>query len=131
MKPPELRDMGAKTKPRAQTAQKRIPESILILADIEGSSGCHTREAARFMGKGWPQACLDMTLDLNAVVEALFNSGVGRIHIQDFHRTGYNIIPRLVHDNATLSQGYRQGHVPGMGNVRHFQGLIMLGMHAP
>ncbi len=107
---------------------------ILIIADIEGSSGCLDRNCATFMGRGWPEACRAMTQDVDAVVTALFNAGVADVHIQDFHRTGYNIMPAGLHPRARLAQGYRRGPVPGMGRTgknEYFNGLIMLGMHAP
>jgi len=107
---------------------------ILIIADIEGSSGCLNRNCAKFMGKGWPRACRAMTRDVDAVVTALFDSGAADIHIQDFHRTGYNLMPAGLHPRASLAQGYRRGPIPGIGKIRgikEFHGLIMLGMHAP
>ncbi len=107
------------------------PRKILIISDIEGSSECRTRASAKFFGKGWPRACLGMTKDVNAVVTALFDAGVQRINIRDFHRTAYNIIPSLVHPKAVLDQGYATGPVPGLGSPNGFDGLIMIGMHAP
>lgn len=89
------------------------------------------RNCARFMGRGWPRACREMTRDVDAVVTALFDAGAHGVHIQDFHRTGYNLMPKGLHPRAGLSQGYRKGPVPGMGRVKEFHGLIMLGMHAP
>ncbi len=104
---------------------------ILIISDIEGSTGCMDRNCARFLGRGWPRACREMTRDVDAVVTALFDAGAHQVHIQDFHRTGYNLMPGGLHPRAGLSQGYRKGPVPGMGRVKAFHGLIMLGMHAP
>ncbi|WDP89610.1 MAG: M55 family metallopeptidase [Desulfobacter sp.] len=104
---------------------------FLIIADIEGSSGCRDRESASFMGRGWPRACREMTRDVNAAATALLNAGAARVCIQDFHRTGYNLMPRGIHPAARLFQGYRRGPVPGMGRVEKFHGLLMLGMHAP
>ncbi len=107
------------------------PKQILIISDIEGSSLCRTRASAKFLGKDWPRACLGMTKDVNAVVTALFDAGVKRIHVRDFHRTAYNIIPSLIHPRAVLDQGYCRGPVPGLGAPNGFDGLIMIGMHAP
>ncbi|MEH0021206.1 MAG: M55 family metallopeptidase [Desulfobacter sp.] len=108
-----------------------IPQRILIIADIEGSSACLDRSSAKFLGRGWPRACLGMTKDVNAVATALFRAGAGRVVIRDFHRTAYNIMPGLVHPKAVLAQGYTTGPVPGMGAPGEFDGLMMLGMHAP
>ena len=107
------------------------PKQILIISDIEGSSLCRTRASAKFLGKDWPRACLGMTKDVNAVITALFDAGVERIHVRDFHRTAYNIIPSLIHPKAVLDQGYCRGPIPGLGAPTGFDGLIMIGMHAP
>lgn len=108
-----------------------MKKRIFVIADIEGSSGCLTRESAKFLGRGWPGACLDMSLDVSTLAHALLDAGVDQVHIQDFHRTAYNIFPSLVPPGAGLSQGYRPGPVPGMGNPGQFDALMMLGMHAP
>ncbi|MCG8637308.1 MAG: M55 family metallopeptidase [Desulfobacterales bacterium] len=106
-------------------------KKLLIISDIEGSSACLDRASAKFFGKGWPRACLGMTRDVNAVATALLDAGVARVHIRDFHRTAYNIIPSLIHPGAVLHQGYAAGPVPGMGAPEGFDGVVMIGMHAP
>ncbi len=106
-------------------------KKILIIADIEGSSGCFDYASASFMGKGWPRACREMSLDINSVVTALFDAGIQNIYVKDFHRTGHNLFPHMIDPRATLIQGYRQGPVPGIGNPTDASGLFMLGMHAP
>ncbi len=35
-----------------------IFDHILIISDIEGSSGCWSYEEPKFMGKNWPKAAL-------------------------------------------------------------------------
>ncbi len=103
---------------------------ILIIADIEGSSCCSNYRASSFMTPQWRRACLGMTLDVNAVVEALFRNGVKQITVQDFHRTGYNLIPALFDPRAEVLLGYRQGPVPGIGNPPPVDAVMFLGMHA-
>ncbi|MBN2535948.1 MAG: M55 family metallopeptidase [Spirochaetales bacterium] len=104
--------------------------SILIISDIEGSSGCWTRKAAILKTKEWAQACVDMSLDVNAVVTALYSAGVNHIRIQDFHRTGYNLLPELIDRRAELSHGFKAYPVPAIGDPENARGLIMIGMHA-
>lgn len=109
-----------------------MKKKILIIADIEGSSGCLDREASQFLGRGWPCACRSMSLDIRSLAGALLDAGAAEVHVQDFHRTGYNIFPELVPAGASLSQGYRQGPVPGIGRLPGpFDGVMMVGMHAP
>ena len=110
-----------------------MPDSythILIIADLEGSSGCWNYAASAFLTDEWCQACLEMTRDVNSVVSALFDAGVKMITIKDFHRTGYNLFPELIDPRARLISGYRGGPIPGIGNPMDAQAVISLGMHA-
>ena len=103
---------------------------ILILADLEGSSGCWNYTASSFLTDEWCQACLEMSRDVNAVVSALFEAGVKDITIKDFHRTGYNLFPELIDSRADIISGYRRGAIPGIGNHFDAQAVMFLGMHA-
>lgn len=105
-------------------------KNVLIVADIEGSSGCWDYRASSFMTPQWARACVAMTLDVAAVVEALFEAGVERIRIKDFHRTGYNLLPGMINARAELIQGYRRGPVPGIGDPGRAQAVIFTGLHA-
>ncbi|MGD9281779.1 MAG: M55 family metallopeptidase [Desulfobacterales bacterium] len=103
---------------------------ILIIADLEGSSGCWNYAASAFMTDEWCRACLEMSRDVNAVVRALFDAGVKSVTIKDFHRTGYNMFPELIDSRATLVSGYRRSPIPGIGNPTGAQAVMFLGMHA-
>jgi len=106
-------------------------KSLLIIADIEGSSGCWSYNHASFMTDAWYRACVEMTRDVNAVVMALFHAGVNKVTVQDFHRTGYNLLPERIDSRARVLSGYRRGPVPGIGNPGHADAVMFLGMHAP
>jgi D-aminopeptidase len=103
---------------------------ILLLADLDGSSGCWRYRASSFLTDEWCRACLEMSRDVSAVVSALFKAGVKTITIKDFHRTGYNLFPEMIDSRATLISGYRRGPVPGIGNPNNAQAVMFLGMHA-
>ncbi|UCD78733.1 MAG: M55 family metallopeptidase [Desulfobacterales bacterium] len=103
---------------------------ILIIADIEGSSGCWNYRASSFMTPEWARACLAMTLDVKAVVEALLKAGVEHIRVKDFHRTGYNLLPEMIGADCEIIHGYRRGPVPGIGDPGKAQAVIFMGMHA-
>ena len=103
---------------------------ILIIADIEGSSGCWSYRASSFMTEDWARACLEMTRDVQAVVQALFDSGVEHVRIKDFHRTGYNLLPDLIDSRAEIVHGYRTRPVPGIGDPGQADAVMFLGMHA-
>ena len=103
---------------------------ILIIADIEGSSGCWDYRASSFMTPEWARACVEMTRDVEAVVQALFDSGVETVRIKDFHRTGYNLLPELIDSRSEIVHGYRAGPVPGIGDPGDADAVMFLGMHA-
>lgn len=103
---------------------------ILIIADIEGSSGCMSYEASSFNTDEWYDACIDMSLDVKSVTDALFESGAEEIVIKDFHRTGYNLIPELMNRRAKLVHGYRNSPVPGIGETYGCDAVFYTGMHA-
>lgn len=103
---------------------------ILIIADIEGSSGCWSHQASSFMTKDWARACVEMSLDVNAVAGGLFESGVEAVRIKDFHRTGYNLLPELIDSRSEIIHGYRAGPVPGIGDPGDADAVMFLGMHA-
>jgi D-amino peptidase len=103
---------------------------ILIIADIEGSSGCGGYRASSFLTRPWAKACAAMSRDVDAVVKALFDAGVELVTVKDFHRTGYNLLPEMIDRRAAVVCGYRQGPVPGLGDPKDADGVMMLGMHA-
>jgi D-amino peptidase len=104
--------------------------NILIIADLEGSSGCWSYTASAFLTDDWCRACLEMSRDVGRVVGALFYAGVKTIAIKDFHRTGYNLFPELIDSRATIISGYRRGPITGIGNPNDAQAVMFLGMHA-
>lgn len=103
---------------------------ILILADIEGSSGCGSYRASSFMTRPWARACEAMSRDVNALVKRLFDAGVRRVTVKDFHRTGYNLLPERIDNRARIVSGYRRRPVPGLGDPGDADRLMMIGMHA-
>ncbi len=107
-----------------------IPRNILIIADIEGSSGCWDRPGGKFMTPQWRRACIGMSRDVGAVAKALLNAGVEAVNVIDFHRTAYNLLPNLIDGRAKISQGYATGPVPGMGRVEGADAVMFIGMHA-
>jgi D-amino peptidase len=104
--------------------------NILIIADLEGSSGCWNYSASAFLTDDWCRACLEMSRDVGSVVGALFDAGVKTVAIKDFHRTGYNLLPELIDSRAAIIPGYRRGPITGIGNPNDAQAVMFLGMHA-
>jgi len=110
--------------------QKSKIKNVLIIADIEGSSGCWDYRASSLMTLEWARACVAMTHDIRAVVDALFKDGVEHIAVKDFHRTGYNLLPEMIDANVEIIHGYRRGPVPGLGDPGKARAVIFMGMHA-
>ena len=105
-------------------------QNILVIADIEGTTGCWDYEASSFLTPKWARACLEMSRDTDALVRALFDAGAVRIRVKDFHRTGYNIFREHLDPRAELISGYRRGPVPGIGDVTGAEAVFYLGLHA-
>jgi D-amino peptidase len=112
------------------TPSDRRCDRILILADIEGSSGCWSYRASAFLTPEWARACREMTADIAAVVTALLNAGAKRIVVKDFHRTAYNLLPEGIDPRAAVVSGWRRGAVPGIGSAHGFEAAMFIGMHA-
>jgi len=103
---------------------------VLIIADIEGSSGCWDYAASSFLTPAWALACAAMTRDVQSVVRALFSAGVEEIIIKDFHRTGYNLLSEQIDRRARVDSGYAMGPIPGMGDPGQAEAVLFLGLHA-
>ena len=104
--------------------------SVYIIADIEGSTGCHERADSQLFNDGWVRACVEMTRDVDAIGRAVIRAGASKVRIKDFHRTGYNIFTELLDKNIEIDQGYKASPIPGIGEARNFDRLFMVGMHA-
>lgn len=103
---------------------------ILIIADIEGSSGCWSYSGSSFMTEDWVTACVGMSRDVDAVVQALFTAGAEQVTVKDFHRTGFNLLSELIDSRARIVSGYRRGPVAGIGDPGKAEVLFLLGLHA-
>lgn len=103
---------------------------VLIIADIEGSSGCWDYAASSFLTPEWAHACAAMTRDVQSVVSALFGAGVEEVIVKDFHRTGYNLLPEQIDPRARVDSGYALGPIPGMGDPGRAEAVLFLGLHA-
>jgi D-amino peptidase len=116
-------------KPVCDAMQKPYT-NILIIADLEGSSGCWSYTASSFLTDEWCRACFEMSGDINRVVNALFDAGAKTVTVKDFHRTGYNLFRELIDSRAALIPGYCRGPVPGIGDPNDAQAVMFIGMHA-
>lgn len=104
--------------------------SVFIIADIEGSTGCLKREDSQLFNDGWVKACVELSRDIDHIGRQLLNSGIRKVRVKDFHRTGYNLFRELIDEGIELDQGFKTGPVAGIGEVKGFDYLLMVGMHA-
>ncbi len=105
-------------------------KNVLIVADIEGSSGCWDYAGSAFKTRQWVNACLAMCRDVDVVVKRLVAEGVQQVIVKDFHRTGYNLLPERIDPRCRIVSGYRRGPVPGVGNPSGAEAVMFLGLHA-
>ena len=110
---------------------KKTPfRHLLVVCDLEGSSACFTKRAAKFLNREWADACAGLTEDVGAVVTALFDAGAESVTVKDFHRTGHNLFTKRIDRRAKIISGYRSGTVPGMGNLGGIDAALFIGLHA-
>jgi len=101
-----------------------------IVADLEGSTGAWTKAHTLLGTPEWQEARVELTRDSNAVVESLFEMGVREVVVKDFHRTGYNLIPRYLDRRAKLVSGYYSGPAVGYGKLYGADFALFVGLHA-
>jgi D-aminopeptidase len=101
-----------------------------IVADLEGSTGAWTKAHTLLGTPQWQKARVELTRDINAVAEALFEMGVKGVVVKDFHRTGYNLIPRYLDRQVKLVSGYYTGPAMGYGNLHGADFALFVGLHA-
>ena len=101
-----------------------------IVADLEGSTGVWTKAHTLLRTPEWQEARVELTKDINAVAEALFERGVKGVIVKDFHRTGYNLIPADLDRRVKLVSGYYTGPAVGFGKLHHAHFALFVGLHA-
>jgi len=101
-----------------------------IVADLEGSTGAWTKAHTLLGTPQWQKARVELTRDINAVTEALFEMGVKGVVVKDFHRTGYNLVPPYLDRRVKLVSGYYTGPAMGYGNLHGADFALFVGLHA-
>ena len=101
-----------------------------IVADLEGSTGAWTKAHTLLGTPEWQEARVELTRDINTVIEALFARGVKGVVVKDFHRTGYNLIPAYLDGRVKLVSGYYTGPAIGYGRLHDADFSLFVGLHA-
>ncbi len=113
-----------------KSGQNTVPESALILADIEGITGVFDKQQCKPGTSAWRAARSLITADVNAAIHGLKAAGVGRIFVRDMHGTGFNILSEKIEDGVQCLQGHHWKPVPLLGTIPDAACAIMIGWHA-
>jgi D-aminopeptidase len=101
-----------------------------VVADLEGSTGAWTKAHTLLGTPEWQEARVELTRDINAVAGALLEMGVKGVVVKDFHRTGYNLIPKHLDRRVKLVSGYYAGPAMGYGKLYGADFALFVGLHA-
>lgn len=101
-----------------------------VVADLEGSTGAWTKAHTLLGTPEWQEARVELTKDINRVAQSLFEEGVKEVIVKDFHRTGFNLIPKYLDKRIKLVRGYYLGPAIGFGNLREGNFALFVGLHA-
>jgi D-amino peptidase len=82
------------------------------------------------LGPECQEARVELTRDINAVAEALFERNVKGVVVKDFHRTGYNLLPSYLDKRVKLVSGYYNGPAVGYGKLYGADFALFVGLHA-
>lgn len=104
--------------------------SILISVDIEGVA-CVLHPDQTRMGKpGYEQACLWMTAEANAAVEAALEAGVASVYVNDSHGSYRNMNPCGLDERVQIIQGKPRAMGMMAGLEQGVDAVCMIGYHA-
>ncbi|MGQ9695365.1 MAG: M55 family metallopeptidase [Thermodesulfobacteriota bacterium] len=101
-----------------------------VVADLEGSTGAWTKAHTLLGTSAWQEARLELTKDINAVAQSLLEEGVKEVIVKDFHRTGFNLIPKYLDKRIKLISGYYLGPAFGFGDLHGAHFALFVGLHA-
>ncbi|ALS28247.1 D-aminopeptidase [Paenibacillus sp. 32O-W] len=101
-----------------------------VSVDMEGIAGVVLREQLLRGEPLYEEARRLLTLEANAVTEALLEAGASRVVVKDAHGSGFNFIPELLHPGAEYVMGATrvERRFPGLDST--FDGVLLIGYHA-
>jgi len=105
-------------------------KTAYLVTDLEGSTGAWTKAHTLLGTPEWQEARVELTRDINAVAEVLFEMEVKRVVVKDFHRTGYNLILPYLDPRIKIVSGYYAGPALGYGNLHGAEFALFVGLHA-
>jgi len=114
----------------AATFAQQKPVKIFISVDMEGIGGIGTSAMVSSSGKDYATGRKLMTDEVNAVVNAIFQTGPATVLVNDSHGDMQN----LLHTELDPRVEYIQSNIKPLGMVQgldsSFDGVIFIGYHA-
>ncbi|MCP4343928.1 MAG: M55 family metallopeptidase [Desulfobacterales bacterium] len=108
----------------------QVPESALIMADIEGIAGVYDKQQCKPGTPAWVEARGLITADVNSAIKGLREAGVSNIAVKDMHGPGFNVDIRKLESDVPCFRGHFWKPVPLMGVVPAADCAVMIGWHA-
>jgi D-amino peptidase len=103
---------------------------VFISADMEGVAGVVTRDQTGAGGAGYPFGRSVMTAEVNAAVDAAFNTGATSVTVTDGHGSGTNLLPSELDRRAVLISGFPMPGGMMQGIDASYAAAIFIGYHA-
>ena len=105
-------------------------KKIFISVDLEGITGVTRWDETRYGGKGYEQACCQMSLETAAACRAAQDAGYSVV-VKDGHEDAGNIDPGFLPRGVELIRGWTLSPYSMMeGLDREYEGIIYIGYHA-
>lgn len=102
---------------------------LYISADIEGVAGVVHSEHTTRDGREHDRARMLMTEEVNACIRGAIAAGASEIVVNDSHGTMRNIIPELLHTEASLISGSPKKMAMVEGLDETFDAAVFIGYH--
>lgn len=103
---------------------------VFISADIEGCASVTDWSETRYGGKGYEEACRQMSLETAAACRAALAAG-WQVVVKDGHEDARNIDPYLLPKGVQLIRGWMVSPYAMMGGIDEtFDGIIYIGYHS-
>lgn len=104
-------------------------KNIYIIADIEGSSGYWKQRGSMYSLPEIGLARLELTKDVNAMIEGFYRAGAENIIVKDFHGNGYNVVREVLDKRVKLVSGYYLKPILALGNPGKSTCFAIIGGH--
>lgn len=106
-------------------------KKYFISADIEGVTDVTSWEETEYGGKGYEEACNQMSLEVAAACEAILEAG-HEVVVRDGHSSARNINHRLLPKGVKLMRGWACDPGSMMAGIDNtYDGAIYIGYHSP